>query len=160
MGFLFCGKARLVAACHRHPAKSRRLIHPQMRKTATPDGVTVFLVEEGGFEPPKAKPADLQSVPFGHLGTLPYKLGGDPAKAQRSGFCGERRCSGTTEVSAEPETRDVQLASTKWSWWTDSNPRPADYKSAALPAELHQHTAPFLNSESHYNRKKGTCQHL
>ena len=25
-----------------------------------------------------------------------------------------------------------------WSWWTDSNPRPADYKSAALPAELHQ----------------------
>ena len=26
-----------------------------------------------------------------------------------------------------------------WSWWTDLNPRPADYKSAALPAELHQH---------------------
>ena len=24
------------------------------------------------------------------------------------------------------------------SWWTDSNRRPADYKSAALPAELHQ----------------------
>ena len=23
------------------------------------------------------------------------------------------------------------------SQWTDSNPRPADYKSAALPAELH-----------------------
>ena len=28
--------------------------------------------------------------------------------------------------------------SKKWSWWTDSNPRPADYKSAALPTELHQ----------------------
>ena len=27
-----------------------------------------------------------------------------------------------------------------WSWWTDSNPRPADYKSAALPTELHQHS--------------------
>ena len=27
----------------------------------------------------------------------------------------------------------------KWSWQTDSNPRPADYKSAALPAELCQH---------------------
>ena len=26
-----------------------------------------------------------------------------------------------------------------WSWWTDLNPRPADYKSAALPTELHQH---------------------
>ena len=28
-----------------------------------------------------------------------------------------------------------------WSWWTDSNPRPADYKSAALPTELHQRIA-------------------
>ncbi len=27
---------------------------------------------------------------------------------------------------------------TRWSWWTDLNPRPADYKSAALPTELHQ----------------------
>ena len=27
----------------------------------------------------------------------------------------------------------------RWSWWTDLNPRPADYKSAALPTELHQH---------------------
>ena len=26
----------------------------------------------------------------------------------------------------------------QWSWWTDLNPRPADYKSAALPTELHQ----------------------
>lgn len=26
-----------------------------------------------------------------------------------------------------------------WSWRTDLNPRPADYKSAALPTELHQH---------------------
>ena len=28
-----------------------------------------------------------------------------------------------------------------WSWWTDSNPWPADYKSAALPTELHQRIA-------------------
>ncbi len=33
----------------------------------------------------------------------------------------------------------IQLGGRRWSWWTDSNPRPADYKSAALPAELHQH---------------------
>ena len=26
-----------------------------------------------------------------------------------------------------------------WSRWLDSNPQPADYKSAALPIELHQH---------------------
>ena len=41
-----------------------------------------------------------------------------------------------------------------WSWWTDSNPRPADYKSAALPAELHQH----LTSEPYYNRGFPECQ--
>ncbi len=31
-----------------------------------------YLVGDGGFEPPKALPADLQSVPFGHSGNLPY----------------------------------------------------------------------------------------
>ena len=33
----------------------------------------------------------------------------------------------------------------RWSWWTDSNPRPADYKSAALPTELHQHRTGLIN---------------
>jgi hypothetical protein len=28
-------------------------------------------VERGGFEPPKASPTDLQSVPFGRSGTSP-----------------------------------------------------------------------------------------
>ena len=32
------------------------------------------LVEGGGFEPPKAKPTDLQSAPFGHSGTPPYEF--------------------------------------------------------------------------------------
>ena len=30
-----------------------------------------FLVEGGGFEPPKVEPADLQSAPFGRSGTPP-----------------------------------------------------------------------------------------
>ena len=30
----------------------------------------------------------------------------------------------------------------EWSWRWDSNPQPADYKSAALPIELRQHEAP------------------
>ncbi len=29
------------------------------------------MVEGGGFEPPKAEPTDLQSVPFDHSGTPP-----------------------------------------------------------------------------------------
>ena len=37
-----------------------------------------------------------------------------------------------------------------WSWWTDSNPRPADYKSAALPTELHQH----------FNRHLFSCSNI
>ena len=41
-----------------------------------------------------------------------------------------------------------------WSWWTDSNPRPADYKSAALPAELHQHAT----SEDYISRSHFICQ--
>ncbi len=41
----------------------------------------------------------------------------------------------------------------KWSWWTDLNPRPADYKSAALPTELHQR----LMLEQ-YNTIIFTCQ--
>ena len=31
-----------------------------------------YLVVGGGFEPPKASPTDLQSVPFDHSGTPPY----------------------------------------------------------------------------------------
>ena len=34
----------------------------------------VFLVGAGGFEPPKLKAADLQSVPIGHSGTRPYSI--------------------------------------------------------------------------------------
>ena len=34
-----------------------------------------------------------------------------------------------------------------WSWWTDSNPRPADYKSASIPTELHQHWYLLVRSE-------------
>ena len=39
----------------------------------------------GGFEPPKAKPTDLQSVPFGHSGTSPDKWGIVPHKFFETG---------------------------------------------------------------------------
>ena len=38
---------------------SRKFIQPKFR------------MGRGGFEPPKAEPTDLQSVPFGHSGTSP-----------------------------------------------------------------------------------------
>ena len=66
-------------------------------------------------------------------------------------FGGERRIR--TSVGHSPA--DLQSAAfdrsaispfdvSRWSWRRDSNPRPADYKSAALPTELCQHqTARF-----------------
>ena len=50
----------------------------------------------------------------------------------------------TTDLQSAPFGRSGTLPylvgiKVAWSWWTDSNPRPADYKSAALPTELHQH---------------------
>ena len=35
---------------------------------------TNCMVGAGGFEPPKLKAADLQSVPIGHSGTRPYSI--------------------------------------------------------------------------------------
>ncbi len=58
-----------------------------------------FFVGGGGFEPPKAKPTDLQSAPFDRSGIPP------------------------------DHTHNVYLQASRW---RDSNPRPADYKSAAL----------------------------
>ena len=54
-----------------------------------------------------------------------------------------RHCQQIYSLSplATREFPHIQFLSAQccWSWWTDSNPRPADYKSAALPTELHQH---------------------
>ena len=57
----------------------------------------------------------------------------------RDGF--EPSKSSTADLQSAPFGHSgtyPYLFTKKWSWWTDSNPRPADYKSAALPTELHQ----------------------
>ena len=70
----------------------------------------IKMVEGDGFEPSKAQLTDLQSAPFGHSG-IP------------------RRCSRIGYYSTN--MRNVQCIF--WSWRRESNPQPADYKSAALP---------------------------
>ena len=75
-------------------------------------------MEGGGFEPPKASPTDLQSVPFGHSGTPPSR------------------------IWRQPTTWQVQVRSVFKSRRRDSNPRPADYKSATLPTELRRRRKP------------------
>ena len=66
MDSLACGQATAVATCRWQLAKSR-LSNPQPMRIKS-------LVGGGGFEPPKSKTTDLQSVPFGHSGNLPYEI--------------------------------------------------------------------------------------
>ena len=49
--------------------KSRRILSP-VRLPVQP--LRHITMGDGGFEPPKALPADLQSVPFGHSGNRPH----------------------------------------------------------------------------------------
>ena len=63
-----------------------------------------------------------------------------PSRAQCSGSARKRKTErADTKLSPPRRKRSAARFVCRWSWWTDSNPRPADYKSAALPAELHQH---------------------
>ena len=45
-----------------------------INKRTNPIGLVLFLVGEGGFEPPKSLTTDLQSAPFGHSGIPPYAI--------------------------------------------------------------------------------------
>ena len=71
--------------------------------------------------------------------------------------------SETQQIYSLPPLATRELLHMKfWSWWTDSNPRPADYKSAALPTELHQHVGRnwrvLPNSKGYYSREFSPCQ--
>ena len=44
-------------------------------------------------------------------------------------------------------TRELLHIKFYWSWWEDLNPQPTDYKSVALPIELHQHMATLIGLE-------------
>ena len=59
-------------------------------------------------------------------------------------FCGSSRRSIRAVV---PKVFRRHFVDNRWSWWTDLNPRPADYKSAALPTELHRHNFALVYSE-------------
>ena len=64
-----------------------------------------------------------------------------------------------TEVTGQKRNRRfirlLRSITKKWSWWTDLNPRPADYKSAALPTELHQQ----FRALKYYNTISRQCQY-
>ena len=53
---------------------------PRVRSTTELRRLKDNMVGREGFEPSKAKPTDLQSAPFVHLGTSPYFGAGDPTR--------------------------------------------------------------------------------
>ena len=81
-------------------------------------------------------------------------------------FAGGRWWIRTTEVERQQIYSLPPLAAREhshiefWSWWTDLNPRPADYKSAALPAELHQRFCRFSRVLVYNNTSFLKCQHF
>jgi hypothetical protein len=103
-------------------------------------------VGRGGFEPPKAEPSDLQSDPFDRSGISPVYACGRSA-CSPSSYPG--RIAAVTSLSAllwvrRPNRGSAGLTPCKRSWRRELNPRPADYKSAALPAELRQHARNYI----------------
>ena len=60
--------------CCSNPPAFVSLTHKQNKKLQRAKYARAFLVGAGGFEPPKLKAADLQSVPIGHSGTRPHIL--------------------------------------------------------------------------------------
>ena len=122
------------------------------------------VVARPGFEPGKAEPTDLQSVPFDRSGISPSDRRGCRWRpravnarggSSTTGF--ERARSGEAlggsvgrsapwlssdrfvfPVSRLTE-RPRRAESGRWSQRRDSNPQPADYKSAALPIEPRWH---------------------
>ena len=96
----------------------------------------IFVVERGGFEPPKSLTTDLQSAPFGHSGTSPYGAG-DRNRTNNLLITNQLLCllSYTSVLSC-------------WCLGADSNHRHRDFQSLALPPELPRHTgfqSPFWN---------------
>ena len=76
--WIFSPRSRLVSRSRRKPVTPAA--HPLLAGKRNSKKLfckckRAFLVGDGGFEPPKALPADLQSVPFGHSGNPPYAIG-------------------------------------------------------------------------------------
>ena len=95
-----------------------------------------FLVRETGLEPAityvnmNLNHARLPIPPFPHL--LVGRGGFEPPKSVTADLQSAPFGHSGTYPQSTADT------STKWSWRWDSNPQPADYKSAALPIELRQ----------------------
>ena len=71
---LFCPPDYSAGRCCSNLPAFVSLTHKQNKKLQRNKYARASLVGAGGFEPPKLKAADLQSVPIGHSGTRPYSI--------------------------------------------------------------------------------------
>ena len=76
----------------------------------------------------------------GHINALEVTLDGMCARV----FADRRRIAGPGADCPVSEKSPVAAQRFPSSWRRESNPRPADYKSAALPTELRQHSLPAM----------------
>ena len=81
------------------------------------------MVGGGGFEPPKLSRQSYSLIPLAAQES-PQKMA-----AYFRGTAGD----------CQHIANNISTVPKNWSWREESNPRPADYKSAALPTELRQH---------------------
>ena len=145
MDSLFCGKATAVAACPRHAAKSRLSNPPSIENRHPLTGTPIFWWRRVDSNH-RSETQQIYSLPplatreLLHIELLSPPKADPKSKPSAAVSIWKGDTAEGTSFRACTETSDPELVST-WSWWTDSNPRPADYKSAALPAELHQHMA-------------------
>ena len=156
-GFARLRAGQLAAlTCRRHVIHSRSASNPRFTKAHTkhkphPDGwgkvdsPACGRARSAGNVPPARF---LTRLPFeSTLHKNPYQAKAPSHKDGAFAWWGKvdsnhrRHCQQIYSLSplATREFPHIRLLTVRWSWWTDSNPRPADYKSAALPAELHQH---------------------
>src|SRR5690606_13280219 len=124
-----------------------------------------FLSKLGGggwIRTSEACASDLQSDPFGHSGTPPKK---GPTFSFWACWL-----STSFHVLSRPETLfpwalaalegQPPCATGEWSWREESNPRPADYKSAALPTELRQPAKDAHCNECRQPRQLNWARHF
>src|SRR5436305_15209279 len=97
---------------------------------------------ETGFEPATNSLEGCDSTPE----LLPPDFGGERRIRTSVGQCPADLQSAAFNRSA------ISPSSAEWSWRRDSNPRPADYKSAALPTELCQQNLRFQRHNQYVHR--------
>ena len=68
----------------RHPAWKASALPTELLPLNPLHDDRIRMVEGGGFEPPKASPTDLQSVPFDRSGTPPHEVDNGAGEGTRT----------------------------------------------------------------------------